>query len=168
MENRTCAPYDVLEFAPDTLGRLLWLKDELEGLCETGEWATETISKHAARALHLSQSLHKRLYGLIVHNRVFPIDAFYADFKTLVSVLKTLTVEDVRLPHSYERPTSIPDIALLQYAEELEYWRALAWRRARNPLLCKTQRARNAAFMRRLAKLKLPPRPHPLGWESED
>jgi hypothetical protein len=149
--------YDVLEFPHDTLVRLEWMKDELEGLCPP-----DTVSAPYARALRLSRSLHRRLYNLIEHKRVFPLAAFYADIDALVSVLKTLVGEGVRLPHSFERPTTLPDIATLEFAEELDYWRALAWRRARNPLICKTQQGRNAAFMRRLARLMLPARQSPI------
>jgi hypothetical protein len=163
MKDRTCTTYDVLEFPHDTLARLRWLKEELDWLCPP-----DTVLEQTTRALELARSLHKRLYGLIIHKREFQLATFYTDIDALVGLLQTLIDAGVRLPDSYERPTSIPDISQLEYAEDLEYWRALAWRRARDPLICRAEQRRNAAFMRRLAKLKLPPRPHPLGWESED
>jgi hypothetical protein len=163
LSNRSSQAYDVLEYSHDTLARLEWLKDELAAPCPP-----DTSAASYARALKLARSLQRRLHGLLVHKRVFPLAAFYADIDALVGVLRTLTDAGVRLTLSFERPTTLPDISTLEYAEELEYWRKLAWRRVRNPLICEVQQARNAAFLRLLKRLKLPPRTRPFEamWEA--
>jgi hypothetical protein len=87
---------------------------------------------------------------MLLRDQALVAQEFRDDAALLCVLLSRLLDAGVRLPLSFERSAPLPRLESLVYAEELDYWRAVAERRAACLLSCEAERTRNAMFAERV------------------
>jgi hypothetical protein len=148
MSIQSCAPYDVLEYPYDALVRLDWLELELADMQPPA-----SARSLYARVYALAHALRERVRGMLVHGQTYTTSQMLVAqtlAERLCMLLPQLVDAGVRLSLSFERSAPLPRLESLAYAEELEYWRAVAERRAACMLSCNEERTRNALFAERV------------------